>query len=190
MSLTSYQQKHDFSVTSEPKGKEHLESHKELIFIIQKHAASHLHYDFRLEMEGVLKSWAVPKGPSYQSSEKRLAVEVEDHPLEYGNFEGTIPEGHYGGGTVMLWDKGTWTPFGDPLQGYKEGKLVFVLHGEKMRGLWALVKMASNYKGGGKPNWLLIKKHDKYSDSLTDEELLDTVSVKSGKDLNEIAKKG
>src|SRR5678809_460845 len=130
MSLTEYQKKRDFSVTSEPKGGR-VTRHKTLSFVIQKHAASNLHYDFRLELDGVLKSWAVPKGPSLDPSVKRLAMHVEDHPVDYGDFEGIIPQGEYGGGTVMLWDRGSWEPVGDPQEGYKSGRLKFILHGEK-----------------------------------------------------------
>lgn len=172
MTLSAYKKKRDFEHTPEPQA-EDIENlpHSDLIFVIQRHQASHLHYDFRLEMDGILKSWAVPKGPSYQTHEKRLAVEVEDHPLSYASFAGTIPKGQYGGGILQIWDKGTWIPFGDPMLGYKEGKIVFALKGEKMRGLWALIKMTSRYKGR-KPNWLLIKKHDKYADGISDAELL------------------
>src|SRR5580704_3658755 len=120
MGLTEYRQKRDFRVTSEPRGG-CVGTRRALSFVIQKHAASHLHYDFRLELSGVLKSWAVPKGPDLDPANKRLAMQVEDHPLEYGGFEGTIPKGEYGGGTVMLWDKGVWEPIGDPVKGFGEG---------------------------------------------------------------------
>ena len=115
---------------------------------IQKHAATRLHYDFRLEMDGVLKSWAVPKGPSLDPAEKRLAVHVEDHPLDYGDFEGIIPKGEYGGGTVLLWDRGTWTPVGDPVAGYAKGDFKFELDGEKLHGRWVLVRMGSRDRRG------------------------------------------
>src|SRR5262245_53596344 len=126
MSLTSYRQKRKFDKTPEPAGK--AGGKAGFSYVVQKHDASHLHYDFRLELDGVLKSWAVPKGPSLDPTIKRLAVHVEDHPVEYGGFEGTIPKGQYGGGTVMLWDRGTWEPVGDAQADYRSGKLKFVLH--------------------------------------------------------------
>src|SRR6476469_8534124 len=119
MSLTTYNKKRDFKQTSEPAGKE-VKVGKALVFVVQRHDASHLHYDFRLELNGVLKSWAVPKGPDLDPANKRLAMEVEDHPLDYGGFEGIIPQGEYGGGTVMLWDRGEWEPIGDPVKGLEE----------------------------------------------------------------------
>ncbi|HEV7222770.1 MAG TPA: DNA polymerase ligase N-terminal domain-containing protein, partial [Pirellulales bacterium] len=158
MALTEYRRKRRFSRSPEPRGKRQ-RGGKGLEFVVQKHDATRLHYDFRLELDGVLKSWAVPKGPSYDPREKRLAVEVEDHPLEYANFEGVIPAGEYGGGPVEVWDRGTWEPEGDPEQGLRDGKLKFDLSGEKLRGGWALVRM-----GGRRPdkkvNWLLIKERD------------------------------
>ena len=131
-----------------------------LPFVIQKHAATRLHYDFRLGLHGVLKSWAVTKGPSYVPGDKRLAVQVEDHPMEYGGFEGTIPKGQYGGGTVMLWDEGTWEPLGDADESLAKGNLKFVLHGKKLQGKWVLVRMGGKAANEAKPNWLLIKEHD------------------------------
>src|SRR6056297_2431404 len=143
--LNEYQQKRQFDRTSEPSGsiakQKQSKQSDGRTYVIQKHAASRLHYDFRLELNGVLKSWAVPKGPSYDPAEKSLAVHVEDHPLEYASFEGVIPQGQYGGGTVMLWDQGTWQPVGDPEEDYRTGKLKFHLHGEKLRGMWQLVRM-------------------------------------------------
>src|SRR5436190_1035375 len=133
MSLTAYKRKRDFRKTPEPAGKLK-RSRKGLRYVIQKHDASRLHYDFRLEWDGVLKSWAVPKGPSLDPAVKSLAIEVEDHPLDYGGFEGTIPEGQYGGGTVMLWDEGTWVPAGEAGKSLKAGKLTFELHGKKLTG--------------------------------------------------------
>ena len=154
----------DFDITSEPSGrsseKRNAKGSAELPFVVQKHAATRLHYDFRLGWNGVLKSWAVTKGPSYYPGDKRLAVQVEDHPLEYGGFEGIIPKGQYGGGTVMLWDRGTWEPHVDVAEGLKKGNLKFALHGEKLKGNWVLVRMAGRAASESKPNWLLIKEHD------------------------------
>src|SRR5687767_12900385 len=132
MGLKEYHRKRDFRRTPEPKGAEKVA--KGSRFVVQKHAASRLHYDFRLEMEGVLRSWAIPKGPSLDPKVRSLAVHVEDHPLGYGSFEGVIPQGEYGGGTVMLWDQGTWEPLSDPVKAYRQGKLKFTLHGEKLKG--------------------------------------------------------
>jgi bifunctional non-homologous end joining protein LigD len=141
MALEKYRAKRNFKVSPEPKGAPKKgKSKSELSFVVQKHQASHLHYDFRLEWEGVLVSWAVPKGPSLDPAVKRLAMAVEDHPLEYGSFEGVIPEGEYGGGTVMVWDHGTWEPEVDAADGLKNGELKFSLHGKKLRGSWALVR--------------------------------------------------
>src|SRR5580692_11782064 len=134
--LARYRKMRDFEVTAEPRGKAPSKARQGLPFVIQKHAATRLHYDFRLGWNGVLKSWAVAKGPSYVVADKRLAVQVEDHPMEYGGFEGIIPKGQYGGGTVMLWDQGWWEPVGDAAAGLRKGNLKFVLHGEKLRGQW------------------------------------------------------
>jgi len=158
MGLTEYKKKRNFGATPEPEGKVGKDQGNS--FVIQKHAATRLHYDFRLEMEGVLRSWAVPKGPSLDPGEKRLAVHVEDHPLDYGGFEGIIPKGQYGGGTVLLWDRGTWTPVGDPVAAYKKGNLKFRLDGEKLHGNWALVRMGARNQEGEHENWLLIKEKD------------------------------
>ena len=138
MSLQEYKRKRDFKKTPEPAGGKRSATGRH--YVIQKHAASRLHYDFRLEHDGTLKSWAVPKGPSLDPTVKSLAVQVEDHPLDYASFEGLIPKGEYGGGTVMVWDQGTWEPEDDAEQGFKEGKLKFTLHGEKLHGSWALVR--------------------------------------------------
>src|SRR5436190_1284837 len=157
MGLKEYKAKRNFSRTREPAGRSpHTRKPAEALFVIQKHDATRLHYDFRLEMEGVLKSWAVPKGLPMRRGDRRLAVQVEDHPLEYGGFEGTIPEGNYGAGTVMLWDRGTYSVFGDdPLGSLKSGKIHFVLAGTKLKGEWTLVRM--RHFEGSKPQWLLLK---------------------------------
>src|ERR1700722_13692275 len=157
MPLEEYSRKRDFKKTPEPPpGRVHARE-KKLSYLIQKHDATRLHYDFRLELDGVLLSWAVTKGPSVNPADKRLAVRTEDHPLSYGNFEGTIPKGEYGGGTVMLWDTGSWEPIGDPHAGLKKGHLAFILHGERLKGQWDLVRMRGEEK---RENWLLIKKDD------------------------------
>jgi bifunctional non-homologous end joining protein LigD len=193
--LELYRSMRDFKVTSEPSGsaKAKLFNQQPLPFVIQKHAASHLHYDFRLGWNGVLKSWAVAKGPSYFTGDKRLAVQVEDHPIDYGGFEGIIPKGQYGGGTVMVWDQGTWEPQAghtDVDEGLRSGSLKFILHGTKMKGKWALIRMGGKYANERKPNWLLIKEHDEFerkSDgpSVTENE---PNSVVTGRSLEEIAK--
>jgi bifunctional non-homologous end joining protein LigD len=162
--LEKYREKRNFDVTGEPKGaRARSKSSSQLLYVIQKHQASHLHYDFRLEWRGVLLSWAVPKGPSPDPSVKRLATAVEDHPVEYGGFEGVIPEGEYGGGTVMLWDRGTWTPESpDVDEALEKGDLKFTLEGKKLRGSWVLVRTKLGYGGSKKPQWLLIKHRDHY----------------------------
>ncbi|HJV60612.1 MAG TPA: DNA ligase D [Albitalea sp.] len=159
--LHRYRQKRDFGITPEPEGKP-VRPGKALSFVIQKHAARRLHYDFRLELDGTLKSWAVPKGPSFDPNDKRMAVHVEDHPLSYGGFEGVIPPGQYGAGTVIVWDRGSWEPIGDPHAGYRDGKLKFVLRGQKLHGAWALVRMHGRRDERQEP-WLLIKEHDQYA---------------------------
>lgn len=156
--LAAYNRKRDFRQSPEPAG-EIAASGEELSFVVQKHAARRLHYDFRLELDGTLKSWAVPKGPSLDPQDKRMAVQVEDHPLSYGGFEGVIPEGHYGAGSVVVWDRGTWTPLGDARKGYREGKLKFELHGEKLHGGFTLVRMKGR-EDERQPPWLLIKERD------------------------------
>src|SRR5947209_3944455 len=193
--LERYRSMRDFRITREPSGGGKLKSLDEqgLPFVIQKHAASHLHYDFRLGWNGVLKSWAVAKGPSYVTRDKRLAVQVEDHPMEYGGFEGIIPKGQYGGGTVMVWDQGTWEPqpgHTDVDEGLRTGSLKFIMHGEKMKGKWALIRMGGKAANERKPNWLLIKEHDEFErgendPSVTEEE---PNSVVTGRSLDEIAK--
>lgn len=184
--LAAYRAKRDFTKTSEPSGKATRRNGSS--FVIQKHDASRLHYDFRLELDGVLKSWAVAKGPSLVKGEKRLAVEVEDHPLDYGSFEGTIPEGQYGGGTVLLWDRGTWEPEGDPHDAYEKGRLTFRLDGEKLHGTWHLVRMAKRPREK-QPSWLLIKAEDAYARSEDDPDILEEapLSVKTGRSIEEIA---
>ncbi|MBP6777025.1 MAG: non-homologous end-joining DNA ligase, partial [Piscinibacter sp.] len=161
--LARYWSKRDFAITSEPRGGAAAaeDTDRALSFVIQKHAATRLHYDLRLELDGVLLSWAVPKGPSYDPTDKRMAIHVEDHPLSYASFEGTIPPRQYGAGTVIVWDQGTWEPAVDPRQGLKDGKLVFALHGHKMFGLWELVRIAK--PGERQEAWLLFKKRDRYA---------------------------
>lgn len=182
MSLARYHQKRDFETTAEPRGKQGKGA--AFSFVVQKHAARRLHYDFRLELNGVLLSWAIPKGPSLDPAVKRLAVHVEDHPLEYGDFEGTIPKGQYGGGSVMVWDRGTWEPLGDPVKDYRRGRLHFALHGEKLKGAWHLVRTRRGEEE--KPQWLLMKSRD--SEAGEDAPFADDdVSVKTGRSMHEIA---
>lgn len=187
MSLEKYWKKRDFGQTPEPRGNEG-SSGPRLGYVIHKHDASRLHYDFRLELEGALKSWAVPKGPSLDPAEKRLAVQVEDHPLDYGTFEGTIPPKQYGAGTVMLWDYGWWTPEGDPSAAWRKGRLKFRLDGKKLHGHWTLVRMK------GRPderqeNWLLIKENDDSARPGSTDEITRqlSASVVSGRSMDEIA---
>jgi bifunctional non-homologous end joining protein LigD len=163
MPLKEYGKKRNFSVTSEPSGKgASKQKHGALIYVIQKHRATALHYDFRLEWKGVLLSWAVPKGPSLDPSVKRLAMHVEDHPVDYASFEGTIPEGEYGGGTVMVWDQGTWTPEQDDVDAaLAKGDLKISLQGKKLKGSWVLVRTHGYGRADGK-SWLLIKHRDQY----------------------------
>jgi bifunctional non-homologous end joining protein LigD len=192
MALEEYRRKRDFRKTPEPAGvaAAHEKTGAGLSYVIQKHAARRLHYDFRLELDGVLKSWAVPKGPSLDPGEKRLAVHVEDHPLDYGEFEGVIPEGEYGGGTVLLWDRGTWIPADpDPDTAYRKGSLKFTLNGEKLHGKWALVRMGGKAANERRENWLLIKERDdeaspRSGDSVVKENPL---SVATGRSLDTIA---
>jgi bifunctional non-homologous end joining protein LigD len=186
-SLTTYRKKRDFSKTAEPSGQARVAASKQPRFVIQKHAATRLHYDFRLEYDGVFKSWAVTRGPSLDPKQKRLAVEVEDHPLDYGDFEGTIPKGQYGGGTVEIWDRGYWYS-DDPAKGFAKGDLKFALLGEKLKGEWVLVRMKGDRFGGKRTNWLLIKHRDEYSKDGDDEGVLkNDRSAASGRTLNEIA---
>src|SRR5918999_5528163 len=198
--LRDYRRKRDFSRTSEPSGDETKPARRKparsdgaggLQFVIQKHAASHLHFDFRLELDGAMKSWAVPKGRSLDPRVKRLAMEVEDHPIEYNTFEGTIPKGEYGGGTVMLWDRGTYSYGGsnpDPeeglRQGFEEGDFKFVLNGKRLKGSWALVRMRRGRPG--KPQWLLIKHRDDHAAPGSDVTAENLTSVVTGRTMEEI----
>ena len=192
MGLERYREKRNFRATPEPRGRVARGKAKELSFVIQKHAASHLHYDFRLELNGVLLSWAVPKGPSLDPNDKRLAMHVEDHPLEYGGFEGIIPPRQYGSGTVMVWDRGSWHPIGDPVAGYQKGHLKFELDGEKLKGGWDLIRTHSSKYGGksGKQAWLLIKESDEYAKEGAAARIVEEEpdSVVSGRSLEEIAR--
>jgi len=165
MSLAKYRKKRDFQRSPEPRGraKAGKASKRSLVYVVQKHRASRLHYDFRLELGGVLLSWAVPKGPSLDPSVKRLAMQVEDHPVDYAAFEGVIPEGGYGAGTVMVWDNGTWSPESEnPLQALRQGDLKFSLYGRKLRGSWVLVRIRGFGSKQGK-SWLLMKHQDRFA---------------------------
>ena len=190
--LAEYKRKRDFEKTDEPAGKPvGRKSRRALRFVIQKHAATALHFDFRLELDGVMKSWAVPKGPSYDPSVKRLAMEVEDHPIEYNTFEGTIPKGQYGGGTVMLWDRGTYEPESEGGEqalrdGYERGDLKFILHGKRLQGGWVLVRMR---RESGRAQWLLIKHRDETANESYDVTAEVTTSVASGRTMEEIAQR-
>ncbi len=187
--LSTYRAKRDFGTTAEPRGGQGAATPGRR-FVIQKHDATRLHYDFRLELDGVFKSWAVTKGPSLDPHDKRLAVEVEDHPLEYGDFEGTIPQGQYGGGTVQIWDRGTWAPEGDktPEQALADGDLKFTLDGERLHGSWVLVRMKHDRFGGKRVNWLLIKHRDAAAREGDGDALLaEDRSVASGRTMAAIA---
>lgn len=183
-SLKAYREKRDFRSTPEPKGGG--KAAKGRRYVIQKHDASRLHYDFRLEFDGVLKSWAVPKGPSLDPADKRLAVRTEDHPIEYASFEGVIPSG-YGAGTVLLWDQGEWEPDGDAQEGIKKGELKFTLKGERLKGGFALVRFKPERD---RENWLLIKERDRYADEKTDPTKKWEDSVKSGRTLKAVSEEG
>ena len=186
MALEEYRRKRDFTKSPEPPPKVPKKKARELFFCVQKHLASHLHYDLRLEHDGVLLSWAVPKGPSLDPKTKRLAMKVEDHPLAYGEFEGVIPEG-YGAGIVMLWDRGTWTPQVDDVDAaLKKGDLKFTLDGYKLKGSWVLVRTGGRYPGGsGDRSWLLIKHRDDWAGDVDIAEFA-PLSVKSGGDFEAI----
>ena len=177
----------DFEKTAEPSGDAKVSPSKRRRFVIQKHDATRLHYDLRLEFDGVFKSWAVTRGPSLDPHDKRLAVEVEDHPLDYGDFEGTIPNDQYGGGTVQLWDRGYWES-DDPEKGFKKGDLKFTLEGDKLHGSWVLVRMRSDRNGGKRTNWLLIKHRDDFAREGKANNILDAdQSVASGRSMEQIA---
>jgi bifunctional non-homologous end joining protein LigD len=189
--LDTYRAKRDFSQTSEPAGGDRSpRKAKGNAYLIQKHEARNLHFDFRLEHEGVLKSWAIPRGPSMDPGDKRLAVRTEDHPMEYGSFEGSIPKGQYGGGTVMLWDEGTWEPLEDPEEGFSQGKLKFVVHGKRLHGGFALVRLRSDTgRKQGKENWLLIKEKDEHARPGEGGDLVESqlTSVRSEREMEEIS---
>ena len=187
MVLEEYKRKRNFKKTSEPPPSRVIAEREKHTYLIQKHDATRLHYDFRLELDGVLLSWAVTKGPSLNPADKRLAVRTEDHPLSYGTFEGTIPKGQYGGGTVMLWDKGTWEPKGDPRAALKKGHLSFIVHGQRLKGGWDLIRMRGDSK---RENWLLIKEKDAQArQNGSRQAFLEdrSVSVASGRSMDEIA---
>ena len=188
-SLVEYKRKRDFSKTREPEGRVGGPAKGVLRFVVQKHAASHLHFDFRLELDGVMKSWAVPKGPSYDPGVRRLAMQVEDHPIEYNTFEGIIPKGEYGGGTVMLWDRGTYGSESgggeDALRaGYDKGDLKFTLHGKRLRGSWVLVRIRREAE---RAQWLLIKHRDAFADPEYDVVGEVNTSVATGRTMEQIA---
>src|SRR3954467_12393365 len=184
--LQTYWKKRDFGKTAEPRGTTGRK--KGFAYVIQKHAATRLHYDLRLELDGVMLSWAVTRGPSLVPGEKRLAIHVEDHPIEYNKFEGTIPKGQYGGGTVMVWDRGTWTPDHDPHKAMQKGHLDFELHGEKLNGHWHLVRMRKR-PGERQEPWLLIKATDDFASKKSDPDVLEEMpdSAASGRTMDEIA---
>jgi bifunctional non-homologous end joining protein LigD len=186
VALEVYRKKRKFGVTSEPRGRTGRRGGDR--YIIQKHAARQLHYDLRLELDGVMKSWAVTRGPSLDPGDKRLAVHVEDHPVEYNTFEGAIPKGEYGGGTVMIWDRGRWSPEGDPHRGYAKGHLTFELDGEKLHGRWHLVRMRTRPKER-RENWLLIKGKDEAARGPRGKDILEEqpLSVATGRSIDEIA---
>ena len=188
MSLVKYHERRDFSKTPEPEGAATPSPRQEtaLRFVVQTHSARRLHYDFRLELGGVLKSWAVPRGPSLDPAVKRLAVEVEDHPLAYADFEGVIPAGQYGAGAVLIWDRGTWLPKRDPVESYERGTLEFELRGERLRGGWVLVHMKQR---AARQNWLLIKERDAEARAGSGDAVVAQyrTSVVSGRDLEAVA---
>src|SRR6185503_1217401 len=184
--LQTYWKKRDFGKTAEPRGAAGRK--KGFGYVIQKHDATRLHYDLRLELDGVMLSWAVTRGPSLVPGEKRLAIHVEDHPIEYNKFEGIVPEGQYGGGTVMIWDRGTWLPEHDPHKGMKKGHLDFELHGDKLKGHWHLVRMRKR-PGERQDPWLLIKATDEFARKKSEPDILEEMaeSAASGRSMDEIA---
>jgi bifunctional non-homologous end joining protein LigD len=190
--LAEYRKKRDFTRTAEPRGGRRKRAAK-LAYVIQKHAASHLHFDLRLQLDGVMKSWAVPKGPSLDPSVKRLAMQVEDHPIEYNAFEGTIPKGEYGGGTVMIWDRGTYEYGGDDAledeaglrEGYRRGDFKFVLHGKRLKGSWVLVR--TRRADPKRAQWLLIKHRDEYAEPDTEVVEEYQTSAATGRTMDDIA---
>jgi bifunctional non-homologous end joining protein LigD len=189
--LAEYRRKRDFGRTAEPRGARPKRSAARLAYVIQRHEATRLHFDLRLELEGVMKSWAVPKGPSLDPGVRRLAIEVEDHPIEYNTFEGTIPEGEYGGGTVMLWDRGTYDYPGeadDPVaalrEGYRKGDFKFELRGKRLGGAWVLVRTRGTGRRG---QWLLIKHRDRFADPDLDPVERYQTSVVTGRTMEQIA---
>jgi len=189
VALKEYKRKRNFRKTAEPAGAGKRAHRKDKsvnpVFVVHKHQASRLHYDFRLEIGGVLKSWAVPKGPSMNPADKRLAVMVEDHPYDYKDFEGTIPEGEYGAGTVMIWDTGNFQLLDDPAESLQRGELRFVVNGAKLKGGFVLVQTKL---GGKKENWLLLKSRDEFADSKSDILVDQPDSAVSGRSLTQIAK--
>ena len=189
--LASYKAKRDFTKTSEPAGGTTRSEARQLEFVIQKHAASHLHFDLRLELDGVMKSWAVPKGPHYDPKVRRLAMEVEDHPIEYNQFEGTIPKGEYGGGTVMIWDRGTFEAEDGGgersiRRGYDRGDLKIIMHGTRMLGGWVLVRTRRDERG--RAQWLLIKHRDAFASAVLDVVADANTSIVTGRTMDEIAR--
>ncbi|MEA2808651.1 MAG: bifunctional non-ous end joining protein LigD [Rhodospirillaceae bacterium] len=188
--LSEYKAKRDFTKTAEPRGALEVTPSNIKRFVIQKHAATRLHYDLRLELDGFFKSWAVTKGPSLDPHDRRLAVEVEDHPLDYGDFEGTIPKGQYGGGTVQLWDRGHWQPIGtrSAADQLRRGKLDFLVEGERLHGSWVLTRLRHDSEHGKRINWLLIKRHDGFEkEGGADALLAEDLSVASGRTMLAIA---
>ena len=189
--LSTYRSMRDFAKTAEPSGKVPVRESRQLRFVIQKHAARRLHYDLRLELDGVFRSWAVTRGPSVRPQDKRLAVEVEDHPLDYGDFEGAIPRGQYGGGTVQLWDRGYWAPIGErsAAEQLRKGELKFTLDGERLHGSWVIVRMKGDRYGGKRTNWLLIKHRDEHArdQEATEDMLAEDRSIASGRTMAGIA---